>query len=547
MSEEWHMLEELHVSNLGLLEDARIEPGPGLVVVTGETGAGKTMLLGALQLLGGEAARRDRVGPAGPELLVEGRFNTADDERVAARRVTREGRSRAYEDGSMVTAQRLGEVFAPLMEIVAQHDALTLARSTGVLALIDGALTKSAQGRLRDYERAWAELGRLRVEQEEIGGDRRALERQLDAIRLQAEEINDAALLKDEDIDLATRADRLRNAESLTAGLTAAHGALADDGGTIDRLGNTIAELRRLAALDPSLDELHLQAVAASDALGELMAELAGIAAGLEHDPAALESVEARIHRVNGLRRKYGETVGDVIAFGERAEAEAAAMQRRLAAAATLDDDIAKAQAIVVENAGALSKARRSAAKRLATSAADHLRDLGMKDPLVALDLEPVEPGRRGADRALLTFASDQSLPAGPVSRIASGGELSRLVLSLRLAAGVADAAVVAFDEIDAGVGGSTALAMGEKLARLAQGRQVLCVSHLPQIAAFADTHIVVDREGSRAVARVISGPDRVREIARMLSGLDDTDTGLDHAQELLEVARSRIDAAGRP
>jgi DNA repair protein RecN (Recombination protein N) len=545
MSMSGTMLEELHVSNLGLLEDARIEPGPGLVVVTGETGAGKTMLLGALQLLGGDAARRDRVGPAGPELLVEGRFITAEGERVAARRVTREGRSRAYEDGAMVTARRLGEVFAPLMEIVAQHDALSLARSAGVLALIDGALAETARGRLEDYERAWAELRRLRLEQAEVGGDRRAVERQLDAIRLQAEEISGAGLVEDEDIDLAIRADRLRNAESLTEGLTAAHGALAEDGGAVDRLGNTIAELRRLAALDPSLDELHLQAVATSDALGELMADLAGIAAGIEHDPAALESVEARIHLINDLRRKYGETVKDVISFGDRAEAEAAALQRRLSAAATLDDDIAKAHSLVLETAAALSKARSSAAKRLAISAAGHMRDLGMEDPLVALDLEAVEPGPRGADRAILTFASDKSLPAGTVSRIASGGELSRLVLSLRLAAGVADAAVVAFDEIDSGVGGSTALAMGEKLARLAKGRQVLCVSHLPQIAAFADTHIVVDREGGRAVARIIAGAERVREITRMLSGLDDTDTGLDHAQELLEVARSRMIADG--
>jgi DNA repair protein RecN (Recombination protein N) len=431
------------------------------------------------------------------------------------------------------------------MEIVAQHDALTLARSSGVLALIDGALPASARTNVDNYERAWTELSRLRDEQKQVGGDRRALERQLDAIRLQAEEISEATLLADEDIELATRADRLRNAEGLTQGLTAAHGALADDGGAIDRLGNTIAELRRLVALDPSLDHLHQQAVAASDALGELMAEIAGIAAGLEHDPTALELVEARIHLINDLRRKYGETVTDVIAFGERAETEAATLQRRLAAAATLDEDITKAQLLVVEQAAALSKARAATAKRLAKAAAGHLRDLGMKDPLVSFDLEGVAPGQRGADRAILTFASDKSLPAGAVSRIASGGELSRLVLSLRLAAGVADAAVVAFDEIDAGVGGSTALAMGEKLARLGVGRQVLCVSHLPQIAAFADTHVVVDREGSRAVARVVDGPERLREITRMLSGLDETDTGLDHAQELLEVARARIAAGG--
>ncbi len=180
------MLEELHVANLGLLEDARVEPGAGLVVVTGETGAGKTMLIGALQLLGGGAARRDRVGPGGDELLVEGRFATADGERVAARRVTREGRSKAYEDGAMVTATRLSEEFGPLLEIVAQHDALTLARPAGVLDLVDAGLSRAGRGRLDDYRRAWDELGRLQSEQRELGGDRRALERELEAARLKA-------------------------------------------------------------------------------------------------------------------------------------------------------------------------------------------------------------------------------------------------------------------------------------------------------------------------------------------------------------------------
>jgi DNA repair protein RecN (Recombination protein N) len=539
------MLEELHVVNLGLLEDARVEPGAGLVVVTGETGAGKTMLIGALQLLSGGAARRDRVGPGGDELLVEGRFATADGERVAARRVTREGRSKAYEDGAMVTATRLAEQFGPLLEIVAQHDALTLARPAGVLDLIDAGLLPAGRGRLDDYGRAWDELGRLQSEQRDLGGDRRLLERELDAARLQAEEIADAALAAAEDIDLATRADRLRNAEALTEGLTAAHRALVDDAGAIDRVGNVIAELRRLVAVDGSLDGLHAQAVAASDMLGELSAELAGIAADLDHDPAALESVEERIRLINDLTRKYGETVSDVIRFGEEAEQRAADIQRRLSSAETLDGDIAKAEAAVAEAALELRKVRRTRAKTLAAAAVGHLQDMGMKDPLIHLDIEVAEPGPRGGDRAVLTFASDRSLPAGPVSRIASGGELSRLVLSLRLAGGAGDAPVVAFDEIDAGIGGATALAMGEKLARLAKGRQVLCVSHLPQIAAFADAHFVVERNGSSAAVRPVTGSNRAREIARMLSGLGETSAGMDHAEELLKAAAERLGTDG--
>jgi len=539
------MLEELHVANLGLLEDARIEPGSGLVVVTGETGAGKTMLLGALQLLGGGAARRDRVGPTGDELLVEGRFLVADGERVAARRVTREGRSKAYEDGSMVTAARLGEVFGPLMEIVAQHDALTLARPAGVLDLVDGALTERGRERLNEYNIAWAELSRLRSEQAELGSDRRGLERDLMAVRQQAEEIGSARLAIGEEAELEVKLDRLRNAESLTEGLNASYTALVDDGGAIDRVGNVIAELRRLVAMDPSLEDLHARAVAASDTLSELSADLAGIAAGLEHDSESLEAAERRIGLINGLLRKYGETVADVVVFGEAAEARAAAIQRRLTSAENLDEDIAKATKIVDEAARHLGKSRGDVARKLASAATLHLMDLGMDDPLIRLDIEEVEPGPRGGDRAVLLFASERSLAPGPVARIASGGELSRLVLSLRLAAGAGDVPIVAFDEIDAGVGGTTALAMGEKLARLARGRQVLCVSHLPQIAAFADTHIVVSRVGSTAVANKVSGSDRSREIARMLSGLGDTSSGIDHADDLLRAAAARLSATG--
>lgn len=536
------MLDEIHVSNLGLLADARLEPGRGLVVVTGETGAGKTMLLGALQLLAGEPARRDRVGPESDELVVEGRFAIKDGERVAVRKVTREGRSRAYLDGTMATATQLSEELGVLIEIVAQHDALRLATPSGVLDLVDEALSPKGAARLGDYAGAWGELNRLRREQAEIGGDRRALERELDSARQQAEEISAAGLTLHEEIDLATRADRLRNAEGLVEGLTAAHGALSADGGAIDRVGNVIAELRRLAAVDGSLEPMHGQAVALSDGLSELSAEMAGVAADLEHDPAALEEVEERIRLLNELRRKYGETIADVVAFGDEAEGRAAALERRINAAATLDADIEKALAAVDEAAASLTRARRSAARKLGEAAAEHLVQLGMSDPLVVLDVAPVGPGPRGADRVTLTFASDKSLPAGPVSRIASGGELSRLILSLRLAAGTGDLPIVAFDEIDAGVGGATALAMGEKLARLAQGRQVFCVSHLPQIAAFADMHVVVARrETGSADAEVVDGESRAREIARMLSGMGDTAAGLEHAEELIREARARL------
>jgi len=538
---DWRVLEELHVSNLGILADARVEPGSGLVVVTGETGTGKTMLLGALALLSGEIARRDRVGPAADELKVEGRFRFGDDEVVATRRVRKDGRSKAYLDGAMVTAKGLAARIGPLIEIVAQDDSLNLSKPAGVLSLLDSALSDRGRGIRADYDRAWTELVRLRREQIELGGDGRSLARDLEAARQQADEIADAGLAPGEDRDIRIKADRLRNAEEMTAGLGAAHAALVDDGGALDRMGSVIAELRRIVAWDPSLDSTYTGASALSDAMSELGADLAAVASELDHDPAGLEAVESRIRLLSDLRRKYGDTIDEVIRFGEEAERRAAELQRRMTSRETLDGDIAKVSIVLVEHAAALHAERAKAAKKLAKGATRHLQQLGMGDPIVRFELTPVEPGPGGGDRAVLMFASDASLDAGPLRRIASGGELSRLVLSLRLASGAGDVPVVAFDEIDAGVGGATALAMGEKLARLAAGRQVLCVSHLPQIAAFADMHVVVERDGISASVRAVEGNDRDREIARMLAGLGDSASGAEHAADLLAEARMRL------
>jgi DNA repair protein RecN (Recombination protein N) len=247
--------------------------------------------------------------------------------------------------------------------------------------------------------------------------------------------------------------------------------------------------------------------------------------------------VEGRLARLGDLRRKYGDTLDEILNFGEQAAARAVELDGLLRRAGELE---AEEQTALLEADAAgedLRAAREQAGARLATSAVGHLRDLGFSDPVVGLDVHPADLSTSGADRITLAFASDAALLPGPVSRVASGGELSRLVLALRLAAGAEDADVVAFDEIDAGIGGTTALAMGRKLAALAASRQVLCVTHLPQVAAFADRHFVVTRNGNRASVRTVAGEERVEELSRMLAGLPGSDKGRDHAAELLTLA----------
>jgi DNA repair protein RecN (Recombination protein N) len=531
------MLDELSVTNLAILAEAHLEPGPGLVVVTGETGTGKTLLLGALRLLLGETSSKDQVGPAGDETTVEARFMFNDRERIAARRLSISGRSRAYLDGSMVPAAALSEHIAGSVEIVGQHDHLALAGASGLRRLVDGALDADGKGALAAYAEAWEVLVECRQQLELLGGDLRALERELDMVRFQADEIAEAGFAAGDDVVLAADAERLRNREALVEGLAAAAEALGEDGAGA-ALDQAAAHLRRVARHDPSLQPLAEQAVELAVLAGELATAAESAAEPSMGDGDALDAVEQRLAALGDLKRKYGASLDDVLEFGDTAARRAAELTSMLDRAEGADAALAAAEGEVAARGAALLAARGRAARKLAKRAIGHLTSLGFDDPVVHFDLVSALPGPGGADRVTLAFASDRALTPGPVAKTASGGELSRLVLALRLAAGVADADVIAFDEIDAGVGGSTALAMGKKLADLAVGRQVFCVTHLPQVAAFADSHYVVDRTGTTAAVRRVDGDDRVQEISRMLAGLAGSEKGRDHAAELLAAAR---------
>ncbi len=532
------MLDELIVKNLGIIEEAHIEPGPGFVVVTGETGAGKTMLLGALRLLMGASTKRESIGPFADNAVVDGRFLFSSNAEVTLRRrVTAEGRSKAYIDGSMVPAKALQERTASRVEVVGQHDHMLLTTSDGARRLVDGALSAKGARAAAAYATAWDALVVIRQKLELLGGGRRELERELEMMQYQADEIATAGFALDDDTEMAARADRLRNSEDLVRGFEVVLEAIGDEGAG-GHLGMAISELRKMARLDATLGGSVERLTALVEALGELHVDLATVSVDLEHEPGELDSLEQRIQRLGVLRRKYGDSLREVLGFGENAANRAAELGQLLGTADELAAELATVTQATSAAAAVFTKERQKTAAKAATSAMAHLRELGMTAPTVEFSFRATEVGPHGADRIELLFASDENLAVGPAAKVASGGELSRLTLALRLATGIGDADLIAFDEVDAGIGGATARAMGEKLAALSIDRQIFCVTHLPQVAAHADSHFVVTRDGAQATVQLVDGDERLSELSRMLGGLPDSERGQLHAAELLSSAR---------
>lgn len=528
------MLQHLRVTNLGVLEDASIEPVDGLTVITGETGAGKTLLLGGLRLMLGEKPDSSAVGPFSDQARADGLFVVGETEIGVTRVVPAAGRSRAYVDGSIVAATALSERVGSLVEIVGQHDQLSLKRPSRMLALIDAALDADGVGRLTEYKSAWQELQEIRRRQTEVGGNEMALRQELDLVRFQTKEIENASLVSGEDAVLENEASRHRNAFEI--------GELLGEAAEIaervaDDVGKLVSRLRRVSMLDFDRSGVAGQSEEVAAGVAELVTGLRRSAEQLEVDPERAETIESRLTLIGDLKRKYGRTLDEVILFGVEAEARREELFELLQAAERLESDLERALARVAIAGSLLTESRERAAARIAGESRGHLADLGLEMARLDVEIESSQPGSSGVDDVTILFSSDDHLPPGTISTVASGGELSRLVLSVRLATRASGAGTLVFDEVDSGVGGATALAMGRKLAELAETNQVLCVTHLPQVAAFADLHYVVERTGATAQVRRVSGDERLQEISRMLAGLPDSEAGQSAAAELIAAA----------
>jgi DNA repair protein RecN (Recombination protein N) len=560
------MLVELRIVGLGVIDDAVLEPGPGLTVVTGETGAGKTMVVSGLGLVAGARVEARVVRTGSDRAVVEARFTDLpasitesvdgaggvldEDELLVVRQVAANGRSRALLGGAQVPAAVGADIGSRLVTIHGQSEQQRLASPERQREVLDRAAGPELAEELARYRADYVARQAANAELVQLRREARERAREQDLLTFGLEEIATVAPEPDEDVALAAEATRLQAVDDLRLYASRAAVALAgsedDSGDDPNALGLVAAARKALQAAadaDVQAAELATQAAEVTALVADLAAQTASYLADLDADPVRLEWVASRRAQLQGLTRKYGETVADVL---EWAQANAL----RLASLAASDDRIDELAAQVATlttriNAGAarITTLRQAAASTVSALVQAELAALALPHARLDFTVTPLpEPGPYGADAVLLMFAANPGAQPGPLAKVASGGELSRVRLALEVV--LADASggeTFVFDEVDAGIGGAVALEVGSRLSRLSRLTQVIVVTHLAQVAAYADRHFVVlksdDGSVTTAGLRAVDGDERLRELARMMGGHDDTDASVAHAKDLLDRA----------
>ena len=565
------MLEELRIDALGVIEESVLELAPGLNVITGETGAGKTMLVTALGLLLGGRADYGAVRTGASAARVEGRVRLDDGaassglaarvdavggtveegELLLARQLQASGRSRAFVGGAAVPVAALAELGSSLVTVHGQSDQHRLARPETQRGALDDFAGADLAAALTRYQATYRQLVGARRELDELTAQARERAREADLLRFGLGEVELVDPQPGEERTLAAEESRLGHAETLRTAAEQARAALSADDDGPDALGAVSAGRRALDAAaqhDDEAGELSRRLAEVSYLLADVAADVASYATGLEVDPARLAGVSERRAAVTGLLRKYGATTEEVLAWAQDAAGRLDGLDGTDARIVALDDEVRALTDAAVAAADELSALRAAAAPRLAAQVQDELASLAMAKAVFQVRVtrgEGVDAlGPLGADQVEMLVAPNPGAEPRPLGRGASGGELSRVMLALEVCvAGVHPVPTFVFDEVDAGVGGRAAVEIGRRLARLATRSQVIVVTHLPQVAAFADAHVVVAKADDGTVTRSgltrLDDESRVLELSRMLAGLDGSDTALAHAEELLAHARA--------
>lgn len=550
------MLTTLRIRNLALVADLTVEFGRGLNVLSGETGAGKSVILGALNLVLGQRADRSLLRSGTDACTVEAVFEVAgirapleafladnglesgaDGQLILKRTFTASGTNRQFINGSPTMLDRLATLGDWLVDLHGPHDHQSLLQPARQLAILDafGGLAE----RVGEHGRLFRERAEVEAARRALVVDERTYAQQVDLLRFQVGEIEAARLQPAEETELESEHRRSVNAARIQDLSAAALGALdGEESSAFAALGVAGRSLQELARIDPGagpMADLHGQAL---EQLRELQAELSRYADRSEVDPARLKQLEERLNLIQTLRRKYGATIPEILAFGDEARRRLEGLEGRDAEVARLDAEAARLDAELKTSGAALTAARRKVIPRLAKSVARELATLGFAQSRFDVELKPLGATTTSGDDACeFQFAPNPGEPAHPLRAIASSGELARVMLALKtVLADEDDVPVLVFDEVDANVGGETARAVGEKMRRIAQRHQVLCITHLAPVAAAGDVHFVVSKDvrDGRTESHVtrLDPADRIEELARMLGGA--TAAARRHAEELL-------------
>ncbi len=545
------MLAELSIDDLVLIAGARLEFSPGLNVITGETGAGKTLLAQAIGLLMGQKGGDELVRPGAPRALVQALFENGDETLAVARELPRGGRSRARMDGLLSSAAAVEDALRRRLAFYGQLEHTRLFQLERQLDLLDGAVADEVEPLKAAYAETYASARALTRELDDLRGAGRDRERELDMLRYQVGEIEAAAVEPGEDERLARERERARHAGKLLERTGGALALLAGEaeGAALDGVRVAQRLVDEAALLDESLGPAAGRLGALTVELDDLSAALRDYIDGLDVDAAHRDALELRHDKLKGLMRKYGGSADEVLAYLEEARSRLGALEEFAADEESLVARVEAAQAQAVAAAGRLSEARRRLAPVVAGRIEEELRGLAMPHASFAIELTSrgdgwAGLGPQGADDVEFVFGANPGVPPRPLRETASGGELSRAMLAIRGLVNLGDdVETLIFDEVDTGIGGVTAAALGERLRRLAERRQVLCITHLPQVAAFADRQFAIAKESdvgegtTETVVRRVDGAERLAELCRMLGATPDDAAARSHAENLLAKA----------
>ena len=568
------MLKSLTVWNFALLEHVQVEFQSGLNILTGETGAGKSILIDSLGAVLGARMSADMVRSGCDWLRVEAVFSLEDEslglhelltqqaiddsdkELIITRQLTRAGRSTALVNGCHVTLAILRQIGAYLIDIHGQNENLALLKEENQFHLLDGYDPDVAEA-LAAYTCAYREWREKKKAYDEKQQASREYAQRLDMLHWQDKEISEANLKAGEDEALETEIRKLSHAEKIVGSIEESYELLEGGGGSglgvLPALSQVKKDLEDISRFDDALQNAQKMVEEAYNSLQEVSYELRDYGESVEFSPARLDQLQSRMDVIYRLCKKYGATLDDVLAHQEKVERELSEIENYDEDIAALEKEIAALEKELGKKAAALTELRRAAAKDLSSAIEEQLFALGMPKAQLAIRVEPAaDYGPRGRDEVAMFFSANPGEAEKPLQRVASGGELSRIALAIKTVASSRDSSVpsMVFDEIDTGIGGRTAQMVAERIALVAQYKQVLCITHLPQIACMADAHLYISKrteEGTTATQiRPLSERERISEIARMASGADMTTASLDNAREMVSHAKMKKDAFRR-